>query len=65
MPLSGKQMLKLYLQAGWSVLRQCGSHVSVGKSNGEVETIPMHRELKKGTEHTLLKRLKKEKVNKE
>jgi predicted RNA binding protein YcfA (HicA-like mRNA interferase family) len=40
------------------VLRQKGSHVAIGKG-GQVETIPMHRELAKGTEHGLLKRLKK------
>ncbi len=58
MPMSGKDMLKLFLKDGWHVLRQKGSHVAIGK-NGQVETIPMHRELAKGTEHGLLKRLKK------
>jgi predicted RNA binding protein YcfA (HicA-like mRNA interferase family) len=57
-PISGKEMLKLFLKAGWQVLRQRGSHVTVGK-HGQVETIPMHRELAKGTEHGLHKRLKK------
>ena len=57
MPMSGKDMLKLFLKDGWLILRQKGSHVAVGK-NGEVETIPMHRELAKGTEHGLLKRLR-------
>jgi predicted RNA binding protein YcfA (HicA-like mRNA interferase family) len=55
-PLSGKQVLKLFEQAGWSLLRQRGSHVIVGKGN-ERETIPMHKELKKGLEQKLLKRL--------
>ena len=58
MPLSGREMLKLYLKAGWTVLRQRGSHVMVGK-DGQVETIPMHREIKKGLERSLLKRLKR------
>jgi predicted RNA binding protein YcfA (HicA-like mRNA interferase family) len=58
MPLSGKDMLKLFLNDGWRVLRQKGSHVTIGK-NGQVETFPMHRELAKGTEHGLLKRLKR------
>ena len=61
MPVSGKDMLKMYLKAEWQVLRQKRSHVAVGK-NGQVETIPMHRELAKGTEHGLLKRLKKTEV---
>lgn len=56
MPLSGKEILKIYLQAGWVIKNQKGSHVKVGK-NGERETIPMHRELKKGLELKLLKRL--------
>jgi predicted RNA binding protein YcfA (HicA-like mRNA interferase family) len=57
MPLSGKEMLRLFVQAGWTVLRQNGSHVRVVKGK-EHETIPMHRELKRGTEHDLLKRMK-------
>jgi len=56
MPMSGQEMLKRYLQCGWVVLRQKGSHVIVGKGQLR-ETIPMHRELKKGTEHALNKRL--------
>ncbi len=58
MPLSGKEMLKEYLSYGWIKLRQQGSHVIVCK--GELrETIPMHKELKKGLEKALLKRLRK------
>jgi len=56
-PLSGRDMLKLYLKAGWKELRQKGSHVIIGK-NEKRETIPMHKELKKGLEKKLLKRLK-------
>jgi predicted RNA binding protein YcfA (HicA-like mRNA interferase family) len=58
MPMSGKQMLKLFEADGWIQLAQKGSHVKVGK-NGVRETIPMHKELKKGLEAKLLKRLKK------
>ncbi len=57
MPLSGKEMLNLYKQAGWVVIRQRGSHVIVSKGN-ERETIPLHRELKRGIEAVLLKKLK-------
>ncbi|HCU23820.1 MAG TPA: addiction module toxin, HicA family, partial [Deltaproteobacteria bacterium] len=56
MPLSGKEIVKLYLRDGWVVLRQRGSHVQLGKES-ERETIPLHRELKKGLERKLLKRL--------
>ena len=56
MPLSGEQMLELYKKAGWTVISQKGWHVKVGK--GELrEIIPIHKELKRGLEKALLKRL--------
>jgi predicted RNA binding protein YcfA (HicA-like mRNA interferase family) len=55
-PISGKEMLKRYLKAGWKFLRQKGSHVIIGKGEDR-ETIPMHNELKKGLEKKLLKHL--------
>ena len=58
MPMNGKEMVKLYEKEGWVVLRQKGSHVQMGKGS-ERETIPMHRELKKGLEMKLLKRIQK------
>jgi len=60
MPLSGKEMLKLYEKQGWKRLRQKGSNVIVGKGDNR-ETIPMHKELKRGLEAKLLKRLAGEK----
>lgn len=57
MPLSGKEMLKLFKKAGWNKIRQNGSHVRMQKGN-EYETIPMHKELANGLEAFLLKRLK-------
>jgi predicted RNA binding protein YcfA (HicA-like mRNA interferase family) len=58
MPLSGKEMLALYLKHGWIILRQKGSHVIVGKGLLR-ETIPIHanQDLKRGLEKALLKRL--------
>ena len=56
MPMSGKEMLKLFKQNGWVELRQKWSHMIVGK-NSERETIPLHKELKKGLEQALKKRL--------
>ncbi|MEK7431880.1 MAG: type II toxin-antitoxin system HicA family toxin [Cyanobacteriota bacterium] len=56
MPKSGKELLKLYEKEGWELLRKRGSHFIVGKGT-ERETIPMHKELKKGLEQYLLKRL--------
>ena len=60
MPLSGKEMIKLYQKNGWVILTTKGSHVKLGK-NELRETIPVHSELKKGLEKYLLKRLKEEK----
>lgn len=57
MPLSGEQMLKLYKAAGWETIRQRGSHVMVGKGSLR-EMIPLHKELARGLEHALLKRLR-------
>jgi predicted RNA binding protein YcfA (HicA-like mRNA interferase family) len=59
MPLSGEEMLRLYKKAGWEVISQKGSHVKVGKET-QREIIPMHRELKRGLERALLKRLEEE-----
>jgi predicted RNA binding protein YcfA (HicA-like mRNA interferase family) len=56
MPLSGEAMLRLYKKAGWIVLQRRGSHVKVGKGSLR-ETIPMHKELGRGLERKLLKRL--------
>jgi predicted RNA binding protein YcfA (HicA-like mRNA interferase family) len=56
MPLSGEAMLRLYKKAGWIVLQRRGSHLKVGKDSLR-ETIPMHKELGRGLERKLLKRL--------
>lgn len=55
MPISGKDLLTEFLKIGWVVLRQKGSHVIIGKGHLR-ETIPMHRELKKGLEESLRKK---------
>lgn len=57
MPLSGKEMLRLYERNGWVFLRQKGSHVIVAKGS-ETECIPMHKELGIGMEAKLLKHLR-------
>ena len=56
MPLSGKEMLTLFLNAGWEKVGQKGSHVKLRKGS-DTETISLHKELKKGLEGKLLKRL--------
>ena len=57
MPLSGKEMLSKFKKACWHIISQSGSHVKIGKDNLR-EIIPIHKELKKGLEQKLLKRLK-------
>jgi predicted RNA binding protein YcfA (HicA-like mRNA interferase family) len=59
MPISGKEMVKLYLAAGWIIHHIKGSHYRLEKA-GEHETIPVHgnQDLGKGLEQKLLKRLK-------
>ena len=55
MPLTGKEMLKLYLKNGWKQDHVTGSHHILIKGNVSV-SIPVHnRDLKKGTEQKLLK----------
>lgn len=56
MPLSGRQMLRLFVKEGWMLMSKRGSHMKRGKGSLR-ETIPMHRELARGLEQKLLKRL--------
>ncbi len=63
MPLSGKQVLKMYLDEGWVIIksqsgRSGSSHVKVGKGDDR-EIIPLHKELAKGLEQKLLKHLRR------
>lgn len=55
MPLTGKDMLRLYLNAGWQLDRISGSH-HILKKDDKTVTIPVHsKELGKGLEQKLLK----------
>jgi predicted RNA binding protein YcfA (HicA-like mRNA interferase family) len=56
MPLAGKELVRLFEQQGWEILRRKGSHVIMGKGPLRV-SIPQHRELKKGLEMALRKLL--------
>jgi predicted RNA binding protein YcfA (HicA-like mRNA interferase family) len=58
MPLSGKEMVKLFEKAGWERIRQKGSHVTMRSPSGRTWAIPIHKELRTGTEHESLKKLK-------
>jgi predicted RNA binding protein YcfA (HicA-like mRNA interferase family) len=56
--VSGAELVKALQRAGFAILRQQGSHVSMEKidSAGAWRTIvPMHREVARGTLHDILK----------
>lgn len=60
MPLSGKEMRKLFLKAGYEVDQGGGkgSHWKLKKAGHPTVIIPNHKTLKPGTEHSLRKLLK-------
>jgi len=64
MPVSGEEMLKFYRKAGWEIVHRKGSHVKVGKGVLR-EIIPLHKELKRGLERALSKRLEQTRTGKE
>jgi predicted RNA binding protein YcfA (HicA-like mRNA interferase family) len=58
--ISGAELIKALQKAGFIILRQKGSHVSMEKvdSVGVWRTIvPMHREIARGTLHDILKQI--------
>lgn len=56
--MTGKQMIKKYEQNGWKVANTEGSHYKM-KKNDQTEIIPHHtKELRKGLQEYLLKRLR-------
>jgi predicted RNA binding protein YcfA (HicA-like mRNA interferase family) len=61
MTISGKEMLKKFLKAGWTVERIKGSHHFVTKGDA-FDTIPVHsKDIGKGLERKLLKKLEETK----
>lgn len=58
-PISGKEMRKLFCKAGYTVAGVKGSHWNLKKEGAPPVTIPNHKELKKGLEHALKKILEK------
>jgi predicted RNA binding protein YcfA (HicA-like mRNA interferase family) len=56
MPISGWALVKEFEQQGWVKKGQKGSHVKMEKK-GRIVIIPLHRELKKGTEQAIRKNL--------
>jgi predicted RNA binding protein YcfA (HicA-like mRNA interferase family) len=58
MPISGKDLCKLFLKAGYRLVQGGkGSHMKLKKKNCPTIIIPNHKELKKGLEHALRKQL--------
>lgn len=57
MPISGKELRKLFYDAGYELVQGGGkgSHWKLKKKNAPTVIIPNHKELKKGTEHALKK----------
>jgi predicted RNA binding protein YcfA (HicA-like mRNA interferase family) len=56
-PLSGKDMRKLFIKAGYEIVPGGGkgSHWKLKKKGRPTVTIPNHKELATGTEHALKK----------
>jgi predicted RNA binding protein YcfA (HicA-like mRNA interferase family) len=55
-PLSGKELMKLFLAKGYELVPGGkGSHLKLKKKNNPTVIIPNHKELKIGTEHGLRK----------
>lgn len=57
MPISGKDLAKLFIKVGYEIVLGAGkgSHIKLKKAGCPTVIIPNHRELKKGTEHALRK----------
>lgn len=56
MPISGKDLVKLFEKAGYVVVQGGkGSHIKLKKAGYPTVIIPNHKELAKGTEHALRK----------
>ena len=56
MPLSGKELMKLFCEKGYVLVAGGkGSHLKLKKKNYPTVIIPNHKELKNGTEHALRK----------
>lgn len=60
MPISGKDMRKLFYEVGYELVEGAGkgSHWKLKKKGCKMVIIPNHKTLKPGTEHDLRKILK-------
>jgi predicted RNA binding protein YcfA (HicA-like mRNA interferase family) len=56
MPISGKNLCRLFQKAGYKIVPGGkGSHIKLKKQNCPTVIIPNHKELSKGLEHDLRK----------
>lgn len=54
--VSGAEVVRALERSGFSVLRQRGSHVSLGKRDPTVVlTVPLHDEIARGTLRTIIR----------
>jgi len=56
--VSGEQVIKALVKAGWSVERQRGSHVVLYKEGTGIVVVPLHKELDRGTLRVIIKQSK-------
>jgi len=54
LPVSGKQMVKVFIKVGFQIDRQRGSHIVMSKGDAML-VIPDHETVAKGTERALIK----------
>jgi predicted RNA binding protein YcfA (HicA-like mRNA interferase family) len=55
--LTGKEVIKKLERAGYTIVRQKGSHVRLRHANSTCKpiTVPLHKEIKPGLLHRILK----------
>lgn len=53
LPVSGKQMVKVFIKVGFQIERQRGSHIVMSKGDAML-VIPDHETVAKGTERALI-----------
>ncbi|CAM4401611.1 SAR2788 family putative toxin [Bacillus manliponensis] len=53
--ISGKDLIKMLKKVGFEEVRQKGSHVTMKGPNGNTFTVPLHKELAKGTYNSIKK----------
>lgn len=54
LPVSGREMVKVFLKLGYQIDRQTGSHI-VMSNDEDILVIPNHDPVSKGTERELIK----------